>query len=64
MVEMPHAEVGRKTHVGMPWTIAGAPRRVSSAAPLRGADTDAILTGLLGYSREQIEELRKAGALT
>jgi crotonobetainyl-CoA:carnitine CoA-transferase CaiB-like acyl-CoA transferase len=64
LVELPHGEVGRKTHVGMPWTIAGAPRQVSSAAPLRGADTDAILTELLSYSREQIEELKKAGALT
>ena len=64
LIEMPHAEVGRKTHVGMPWTIADSPRRVGSAAPLRGADTDSILTDLLGYSPEKIAELRKAGALT
>jgi crotonobetainyl-CoA:carnitine CoA-transferase CaiB-like acyl-CoA transferase len=64
LVELEHPEVGRRTHVGMPWTIAQVPRKVRSAAPLRGADTDAVLTNLLGYSREKIEELRKAGALS
>jgi benzylsuccinate CoA-transferase BbsF subunit len=63
MIEMEHPEVGRKTHVGMPWTFAGTPRAVGSAAPLRGEDTDEVLSKLAGYSREKIEQLRQAGVL-
>jgi benzylsuccinate CoA-transferase BbsF subunit len=64
LIEMEHPEVGRRTHVAMPWTFADEPRRIRSAAPVRGADTDEILTNLAGYSREKVEELRKAGVLS
>ncbi len=40
------------------------PREVRSPAPLRGADTEAVLGQLLGYSAERIAELRKAGILS
>jgi benzylsuccinate CoA-transferase BbsF subunit len=64
LVRLDHPEVGSRTHVGIPWTFAGKPCRVASSAPVRGADTDAVLSNLLGYSSEKIEELRKAGALS
>jgi benzylsuccinate CoA-transferase BbsF subunit len=64
MIEIEHPEVGRRVHVGMPWTIRQLPRRANSAAPLRGADTDAVLRNLLGYSAARIEELRRADVLS
>jgi benzylsuccinate CoA-transferase BbsF subunit len=64
LVEMEHPEVGRKVHAGMPWTFSQSPREVQKVAPLRGADTNDVLTNLLGYSAEKIEELRAAGVLS
>ncbi len=64
LVELEHPEVGRRTHIGMPWTVRQFPREVRSPAPLRGADTEAVLGQLLGYSAEKIAELRKAGILS
>jgi crotonobetainyl-CoA:carnitine CoA-transferase CaiB-like acyl-CoA transferase len=63
LVELEHPEVGRRTHIAMPWTVQQYPREVRSPAPLRGADTEAVLCELLGYSAEKIAELRKAGVL-
>jgi crotonobetainyl-CoA:carnitine CoA-transferase CaiB-like acyl-CoA transferase len=59
-----HPEVGRRTHIGMPWAMRQYPREVRSPAPLRGADTETVLGNLLGYPAEKITELRKAGMLT
>jgi benzylsuccinate CoA-transferase BbsF subunit len=64
LVELEHPEVGRRTHIAMPWTMRQFPREVRSPAPLRGADTDVVLGQLLGYSTEKIGELRKAGILS
>jgi len=63
LVELEHSEVGWRTHIAMPWTVRQYPREVRSPAPLRGADTEAVLVKLLGYSPEKIAELRKAGIL-
>jgi benzylsuccinate CoA-transferase BbsF subunit len=64
LVEMQHPEVGRRVHAGMPWTFSPSPREVQKVAPLRGADTNDVLTNLLGYSAEKIEELLAAGVLS
>ncbi len=64
LVEMEHPEVGRRVHAGRPWTFSRSPREVQKVAPLRGADTNDVLTNLLGYSAERIEELRAAGVLS
>jgi crotonobetainyl-CoA:carnitine CoA-transferase CaiB-like acyl-CoA transferase len=63
VVRLEHPEVGQRTHVGIPWTLGGKPSRVAAPAPVRGADTDAVLSQLLGYSGEKIDRLRSAGAL-
>ena len=62
-VQLQHPEVDRRVHAGIPWRFGQAPGNIAGPAPLRGADTEAVLTDLLGYSREKIEQLRKAGAL-
>ena len=64
LVQLEHPEVGRRTHSGVPWSMSATPCRVNKAAPVLGADTDLVLTELLGYSRGQIEELRAANVLT
>jgi benzylsuccinate CoA-transferase BbsF subunit len=64
LVELEHPEVGRRTHAGIPWTMSGTQCRVLKPAPVFGADTDDVLTTLLGYSAEQIEALRESGVLS
>ena len=64
LVRLEHPEVGRRTHVGIPWTLGGRSSGVASPAPLRGTDTDAVLSKLLGYSAEKIDRLRNAGTLS
>jgi crotonobetainyl-CoA:carnitine CoA-transferase CaiB-like acyl-CoA transferase len=61
LVRKTHPEVGKRTHAGVPWKICDSPSEVQSAAPLLGADTEFVLGSLLGYSREQIKQLREAG---
>jgi benzylsuccinate CoA-transferase BbsF subunit len=63
LVANEHPEVGKRVHLGIPWTINGTPGEVTSAAPMLGANTDAVLTELLGLKPDQIEHLRSAGAL-
>ncbi|HZR80702.1 MAG TPA: CoA transferase [Candidatus Binatia bacterium] len=63
-VELPHAEVGVKRHMGIPYKLHGTPLAVERAAPLLGEDTDAVLRDVLGYDDRRIEELRAAGILT
>jgi crotonobetainyl-CoA:carnitine CoA-transferase CaiB-like acyl-CoA transferase len=63
LLEREHPEIGRRTHAGIPWTMSGTPCTVRAAAPLLGADTDSILSTLLGYSAEQIAKLREDAVL-
>jgi crotonobetainyl-CoA:carnitine CoA-transferase CaiB-like acyl-CoA transferase len=64
LVELEHPEVGRRTHAGIPWTMSATPCRVRRAAALMGQDTDDVLSSILGYSAEKIEQLRQARVLT
>jgi crotonobetainyl-CoA:carnitine CoA-transferase CaiB-like acyl-CoA transferase len=64
LVELEHPEVGRRTHAGIPWSMSATPCRVRQPAPIFGADTDDVLTSLLGYSAERIEALHKSGVLS
>jgi crotonobetainyl-CoA:carnitine CoA-transferase CaiB-like acyl-CoA transferase len=64
LVELDHAEVGKRTHTGIPWVMSATPCKVQNPAPLFGADTDQVLTELLGYSTARLEMLRHAGVLT
>ena len=64
LVALEHAEVGKRIHAGVPWTMSGTPTKVRKPAPLRGADTDSVLRDLLGYSQAEIDRLRADGVLT
>lgn len=62
-VELEHAEVGTRTHVGIPWKFSDAPNTVDHAAPLLGQHTDEVLREVLHYSDEEIAALRERGVL-
>jgi crotonobetainyl-CoA:carnitine CoA-transferase CaiB-like acyl-CoA transferase len=63
LVELEHPVVGRRIHAGVPWTMSETPCQVRRPAPLLGADTDDVLTTLLGYSADRIADLRRTGVL-
>ena len=58
-----HPEVGTRQHAGVPWKMSRTETIVRSAAPTIGQHNDEVLTGLLGYSKEEVAQLRAAGAL-
>ena len=59
LVDLDHPEVGRRTYPGVPWTMSVTPCKLWRASPCLGADTDQVLTTMLGYTPEQLEELRR-----
>ena len=58
-----HPEVGKMQHCGIPWRMSNTPCEVRAAAPQLGQHTDEVLTGILGYNKSDVDELRKIGAL-
>jgi len=62
-VEVEHTKLGKIKVVNFPVKMTESPGEVVSAAPLLGQHNHEILTEVLGYSEEKIEELRKAGVI-
>src|SRR5438067_1982463 len=62
-VELPHPEVGTRQHIGIPWRMSASDCRVRRPAPCLGADTDAVLREVCGYTAAEIDTLRAAPAL-
>lgn len=60
---LPHPEVGKQTHTGIPWILTNAPNGVRSAAPLLGQHTDEVLRDVLGSTDENIARLREQQVL-
>jgi benzylsuccinate CoA-transferase BbsF subunit len=63
LVALEHPEVGRRIHTGIPWKMSGTPCEVRSPAPTLGADTERVLTSVLGYTHDRVEQLRADGVL-
>jgi crotonobetainyl-CoA:carnitine CoA-transferase CaiB-like acyl-CoA transferase len=63
IVETENATFGRMRHVAGSIKVLGQERQAYSAAPDLGADTDAVLRDLLGYTPERIAALRECGAV-
>jgi crotonobetainyl-CoA:carnitine CoA-transferase CaiB-like acyl-CoA transferase len=61
-VEIEHPTLGKVKQVGIPIKLSDTPGSIRNLAPLLGEHTEGILQNL-GYDREQIESLRKAGAI-
>ena len=57
-VELEHAEVGKRRHLGIPWKMSRTPCEIRRPAPLFGQDTDYVLSEIVGLSADQIATLR------
>ena len=54
--------LGEITLVGQPFTLSRTPSRLVTGAPEYGEHTDAVLAEF-GYSKDEIAQLRQAGAI-
>jgi len=63
LVELEHPEIGKRLHMGIPWRMSGTPCAVRGPAPMRDANTEEVLKSILGYTRDRIDQLRKAEVL-
>jgi formyl-CoA transferase len=59
LVNMPHPTIDDLTLIGSPLKMSDTPVEYKLPPPLKGEHTDLILQKLLGYSNEQIDNLRK-----
>ena len=50
---------GQIRQVGNPVKMSETPKQVYKSSPTLGQHTEEILSGLLGYSKEKIDKLRK-----
>lgn len=62
-VEVDHPVAGHMKLTGTQFKFTNHKIDEFRPAPLLGADTGSVLSGLLGYSEEKIKELREKGAL-
>ena len=58
-VRLPHPEVGQQTHTGIPWHLTHSPNGVQAPAPLLGQHTDQVMAKILGYSAQEITQLKE-----
>ena len=59
---IPHPALGTVPNVGLPVRLYGTPLADPVAAPGLGADTERVLTDLLGYDQQRLEALASSGA--
>ncbi|MGH6946433.1 MAG: formyl-CoA transferase, partial [Kiloniellales bacterium] len=62
VVEVDHPTRGKYLSVGMPVKLSDSPAEVKRS-PLLGEHTDEILTQVLGYGGEELEAIRRSGAI-
>ncbi|MFT5443133.1 MAG: crotonobetainyl-CoA:carnitine CoA-transferase CaiB-like acyl-CoA transferase, partial [Myxococcota bacterium] len=58
-----HPEVGVRTHAGIPYRLGRRHNGVRCAAPILGADTEAVLGEAFDLSIDEVRELREAKVL-
>ncbi len=63
IVEIGDPELGSVKMPGVTPKLSLTPGRVTSSAPQLGAHTDEVLGGLLGYSEERLDSLRRSGVI-
>lgn len=59
LVEVDHPSYGKVKILGNPVKMSGLTEETFTAAPTLGEHNQEILSGLLGYSQEEIDELKK-----
>jgi crotonobetainyl-CoA:carnitine CoA-transferase CaiB-like acyl-CoA transferase len=63
LVEMNHPEIGAIKQIGAPLKFSETPCRVELPPPLLGEHTEEVLLELGGYTKAEVEELRKKGVV-
>lgn len=63
VAEVPHPTIGTLRLAGIPIKYSETPGSVRLSPPLLGENTDEILTDVLGYPPDEIEALRRQGAI-
>jgi len=63
IVEVDQGEIGKVRIAGFPIKFSMTPGGVQGRAPRLGEHTEEVLTGLLGYSKEKLAELRRDGVV-
>jgi len=63
LVEHEHPVAGKVRMVGVPVRLSETPGAIRTPAPLLGQHTDEVLRDRLGLDDEEIERLRRAGAI-
>ncbi|KAI8063180.1 CoA-transferase family III domain-containing protein [Gongronella butleri] len=61
--EVDHPRAGKIKMVGPPTKFSGFQPSVRLPPPTLGAHTDEVLTSVLGYNKQQIDDLRSEGAI-
>jgi formyl-CoA transferase len=62
IVDVEHPQRGTFTTVGCPLKLSDSPVEIQTS-PLLGEHTEEILTGTLGYTAEDVQRMREAGAV-
>jgi len=62
-VEVTHPKTGTIKTTNFPTKFSESPGEVRSAAPLLGQNNSEILTTLLGYTEEQVQQLEREGVI-
>lgn len=62
-IEINHPKCGRYEMIGNPIKIDGAPDCLTVPPPFLGQHTEEIFTQILGYSKTDIEQLKKEGVI-
>ncbi len=58
-----HPTAGTVRSPGFPVKLSGSPASIRMPAPQLGEHNDEVFTQLLGYSKEEVDELRKEGVI-
>jgi benzylsuccinate CoA-transferase BbsF subunit len=61
IVHLHHPEVGDERHVGNPIRMSRIDQRTARSAPCLGADTEDVLTSVLGLSVSEVQRLVETG---
>ena len=59
--QIPHGDLGSVPNIGLPITLSDTPLADPVSAPRLGANTDEVLTHVLGYDHSYISELKNNG---
>jgi len=63
IIETEHITAGKVRSPQFPIKLSQPPANSSMPAPTLGQHNEEILIELLGYTKEQVDDLRKAGAI-